>query len=106
MPALTGSSTLFTSIVNPVVEQFNGPTMDESCDRREASIVPTQVFYPITIRMSLNDNTGHSTRTNPFTREISQVLVNALTVHVDFKFPITRQIRSWQQNQGRVTNSK
>jgi mono/diheme cytochrome c family protein len=32
------------SIVNPVVEQFNGPNMDESCDRREASIVPTQVF--------------------------------------------------------------
>ncbi len=32
------------SIVNPLVEQFNGPNMDESCDRREASIVPTQVF--------------------------------------------------------------
>ena len=32
------------SIVNPVVEQFNGPNMDESCDRREASTVPTQVF--------------------------------------------------------------
>ena len=32
------------SIVNPVVEQFNGPNMDESCDRRAASIVPTQVF--------------------------------------------------------------
>jgi hypothetical protein len=32
------------SIVNPVIEQFNGPNMDESCDRREASIVPTQVF--------------------------------------------------------------
>jgi hypothetical protein len=32
------------SIVNPVVEQFNGPNLDESCDRRSASIVPTQVF--------------------------------------------------------------
>ena len=32
------------SIVNPIVEQFNGPNMDESCDRRQASIVPTQVF--------------------------------------------------------------
>jgi hypothetical protein len=32
------------SIVNPVVEQFNGANMDESCERRETSIVPTQVF--------------------------------------------------------------
>jgi len=32
------------SIVNPVVEQFNGPDLNESCERRDASIVPTQVF--------------------------------------------------------------
>jgi hypothetical protein len=32
------------SIVNPVVEQFNGPDLNESCERRDSSIVPTQVF--------------------------------------------------------------
>jgi hypothetical protein len=32
------------SIINPVVEQFNGPDLNESCERRDASIVPTQVF--------------------------------------------------------------
>src|SRR5262249_3387122 len=32
------------SVVNPVVEQFNGPNMDESCERRDTGIVPTQVF--------------------------------------------------------------
>src|SRR6185436_9908454 len=32
------------SIVNPVVELFNGPDLNESCERRDSSIVPTQVF--------------------------------------------------------------
>jgi hypothetical protein len=32
------------SLVDPFVEVFNGPTLDLSCERREASTVPTQSF--------------------------------------------------------------
>ncbi|HYI96986.1 MAG TPA: PSD1 and planctomycete cytochrome C domain-containing protein [Bryobacteraceae bacterium] len=32
------------SLVDPMVEVFNGPSLDLSCERREASIVPTQAF--------------------------------------------------------------
>lgn len=32
------------SLVDPVVEAFNGPNLNESCERREATTVPTQVF--------------------------------------------------------------
>jgi hypothetical protein len=49
--------------------------------------VPTQVFFSITFHMSSNDNTGRSTYTNPFTREISQVLVNAEAGQVEFHNP-------------------
>jgi hypothetical protein len=31
-------------LVNPMIEVFNGANMDFSCDRREASTVPTQAF--------------------------------------------------------------
>lgn len=31
-------------LVNPMIEVFNGASMDFSCDRREASTVPTQAF--------------------------------------------------------------
>lgn len=32
------------SLIDPMVEVFNGPTLDLSCERREASTVPTQAF--------------------------------------------------------------
>jgi Protein of unknown function (DUF1549)/Protein of unknown function (DUF1553)/Planctomycete cytochrome C len=32
------------SLVDPMVEVFNGPNLDLSCERREASTVPTQAF--------------------------------------------------------------
>jgi hypothetical protein len=32
------------SLVDPMVDVFNGPSLDMSCERREASIVPTQAF--------------------------------------------------------------
>ncbi len=32
------------SLPDPLVEVFNGPTLDLSCERREASTVPTQAF--------------------------------------------------------------
>ena len=32
------------SLVDPLVDVFNGPTLDLSCERRETSIVPTQSF--------------------------------------------------------------
>jgi mono/diheme cytochrome c family protein len=32
------------SLVDPMVEVFNGPSLDLSCQRREASTVPTQAF--------------------------------------------------------------
>ncbi len=32
------------SLVDPMVEVFNGPSLEESCERRDASNVPTQVF--------------------------------------------------------------
>ena len=32
------------SLVDPMIEVFNGPTMDLSCERRESSTVPTQSF--------------------------------------------------------------
>jgi hypothetical protein len=32
------------SLIDPFVEVFNGPTLDLSCERREASTVPTQAF--------------------------------------------------------------
>ena len=32
------------SLVDPMIEVFNGPSLDLSCERREASTVPTQAF--------------------------------------------------------------
>jgi len=32
------------SLIDPMVEVFNGPGLDLSCERRESSIVPTQAF--------------------------------------------------------------
>jgi hypothetical protein len=32
------------SLIDPMVEVFNGPSLDMSCERREASTVPTQAF--------------------------------------------------------------
>jgi len=32
------------SLVDPIIEVFNGPSLDLSCERREASTVPTQAF--------------------------------------------------------------
>jgi hypothetical protein len=32
------------SLIDPIVEVFNGPGLDMSCERREASTVPTQAF--------------------------------------------------------------
>jgi hypothetical protein len=32
------------SLIDPMVEVFNGPSLDLSCERREASTVPTQAF--------------------------------------------------------------
>ena len=32
------------SLIDPLIEVFNGPTLDLSCERRETSIVPTQSF--------------------------------------------------------------
>jgi hypothetical protein len=32
------------SLLDPIVEVFNGPNLDLSCDRRESSTVPTQAF--------------------------------------------------------------
>ena len=32
------------SLVDPMIEVFNGPSLDMSCERREASTVPTQAF--------------------------------------------------------------
>ncbi len=32
------------SLVDPMVDVFNGPSLDLSCDRRDASTVPTQAF--------------------------------------------------------------
>jgi hypothetical protein len=32
------------SLPDPLVEVFNGPTLDLACERREASTVPTQAF--------------------------------------------------------------
>jgi hypothetical protein len=40
--------TLYTfqqrSLIDPMIEVFNGPSLDLSCERREASVVPTQAF--------------------------------------------------------------
>ncbi len=32
------------SLVNPVIEVFNGPSLNESCERRQSTTVPSQVF--------------------------------------------------------------
>jgi uncharacterized protein DUF1553 len=32
------------SLIDPMIEVFNGPTLDFSCERRESSTVPTQAF--------------------------------------------------------------
>ena len=32
------------SLIDPIVEVFNGPSLDLSCERREATVVPTQAF--------------------------------------------------------------
>jgi hypothetical protein len=32
------------SLVDPMIEVFNGPSLDQSCERREISTVPTQAF--------------------------------------------------------------
>jgi hypothetical protein len=32
------------SLIDPMVDVFNGPSLDMSCERREASVVPTQAF--------------------------------------------------------------
>ena len=32
------------SLLDPMVEVYNGPSLDESCERRQATTVPTQVF--------------------------------------------------------------
>lgn len=32
------------SLIDPLIEVFNGPTLDFSCERRESSTVPTQAF--------------------------------------------------------------
>ncbi|MDZ7639883.1 MAG: PSD1 and planctomycete cytochrome C domain-containing protein [Bryobacterales bacterium] len=32
------------SLIDPLVDVFNGPSLDLSCERRESSIVPTQAF--------------------------------------------------------------
>ncbi|MFN3324311.1 MAG: PSD1 and planctomycete cytochrome C domain-containing protein [Bryobacteraceae bacterium] len=52
MPSLRRSDrnrrTIYTfqqrSMVDPMVEVFNGPSLDFSCERREATTVPTQAF--------------------------------------------------------------
>jgi hypothetical protein len=32
------------SLIDPMIEVFNGPTLDLSCERRESSTIPTQAF--------------------------------------------------------------
>jgi len=40
------------SVVNPMIDVFDGPTLDLSCERRRASTVPTQAFALFNSRFS------------------------------------------------------
>lgn len=40
------------SVIDPLVETFNGASLSESCERRESTIVPTQAFTLLHSRFS------------------------------------------------------
>ncbi|MGH9723010.1 MAG: PSD1 and planctomycete cytochrome C domain-containing protein [Bryobacteraceae bacterium] len=40
------------SVIDPVIETFNGPSLNESCERREATTVPTQAFALLNSKFS------------------------------------------------------
>jgi hypothetical protein len=77
------------SLVDPMVELFNGPNLDLSCDRRESSTIPTQAFA------LLNSQFAHD-----------MALALAARVEKEARQPETRIAQAFQLVYGRKPTAK
>ncbi len=57
------------SLVDPVVEVFNGPKLNESCERREASTVPTQAFALLNSKFTRDTALAFAVRLEKLSRD-------------------------------------
>jgi len=65
------------SLIDPVIEVFNGPSLDMSCERRDATTVPTQAFSLFNSELSLDLALAFGARLQTETSDVTKQIERA-----------------------------